>query len=336
MSETVTRCVPLEYRSAEGGGDTLNGVLVRYGDVAATPAGPERISAGAFGDVSSLDVIANLQHQRTRPLARSGGGGLTLTDDAESLAAEILLPDTTDGRDTAALVKQGVLRGLSLEFAAVAESRSGGVRQIDAARLLGLGVVDKPAYPQSLVELRQTGRGLTGAFRYNRARTRRRSGRERKEVVRSGAFARFLRDPYREVQLVYAGDAGQPLASRLAGSLRLADGSDALRFVVDDLPDTSYARDLIEGLAAGAFVGGIAAQYSIPPESVVPGASEEVLESELTDIDTEPGDTQARVPGVTVRVVHEATLYALSVQPRPPLGNAGELELRQYRRRWWF
>ena len=44
----------------------------------------EEFQAGAFGSVSALDVILNRQHDRRMPLARTGGGGLVLTDSTAS------------------------------------------------------------------------------------------------------------------------------------------------------------------------------------------------------------------------------------------------------------
>ena len=53
-----------------------------------------------------------------------------------------------------ALVRSGVLRGLSIEFRAVAERIEAGVRVIERAVLRGVAVVDTPAYPASEVEAR--------------------------------------------------------------------------------------------------------------------------------------------------------------------------------------
>ena len=52
------------------------------------------------------------------------------------------------------LVRTGVLRGLSVEFAALAETMEGNVRVISRARLGAIAVVDEPAYPASEVEAR--------------------------------------------------------------------------------------------------------------------------------------------------------------------------------------
>ena len=75
-----------------GPGRTVEGVAVRYGDVAQLPwGGEERIEAGAFAPID--DVILNAHHDRATPLARTGGAGLELTDTAERLAFTATLPD---------------------------------------------------------------------------------------------------------------------------------------------------------------------------------------------------------------------------------------------------
>ena len=135
------------------GGRVLSGQAVVYGDVAhALPWGQERIEAGAFAPIG--DVLLNDMHQRAVPLARTGGGGLVLVDTAEALEVRATLPPTRAADDVLALVKAGVLRGLSVEFRAVAERMEAGVRVIQRARLGGIGVVDTPAYPASEVEAR--------------------------------------------------------------------------------------------------------------------------------------------------------------------------------------
>ena len=100
---------PLEYRADAG---LVKGVALRYGDVAIVQEQfRERFEPLAFGDVSAADVIARLQHDRGRPIGRTGGGGLELTDSADALRAELVLPETADGRDAAELLRLRVLRG---------------------------------------------------------------------------------------------------------------------------------------------------------------------------------------------------------------------------------
>ncbi len=147
----------IEWRATPDG-VVVEGVAVPY----RTPTDigglfTERIEAGSFGDVAAADVIANVQHRRDRPLARTGpSGGLVLSDGPESLRARLVLPDTTEGRDCAVLVRQGVLRGFSIEFSV----RDGGetwtdtVRSISAAELRGLALVDRPAYSDAEIAIR--------------------------------------------------------------------------------------------------------------------------------------------------------------------------------------
>ena len=134
-------------------GRRLTGTAIVYGDVSRQPWGEERFTAGAFAPLG--DVILNAQHDRTTPLARTGGGGLLLSDDSESLRIEADLPATRAADDILELVRSKVMRGLSVGFRAVAERIEGNVRVIDRAALISIAVVDTPAYPQSEIEARR-------------------------------------------------------------------------------------------------------------------------------------------------------------------------------------
>ena len=144
---------------------TLTGTAIRYGDVAALPWGKERFAAGAFGDVAGLDVILNDGHQRTVPLARTGGAGLVLSDSAERLAFSATLPATRAADDVLELVRTGVMRGASIEFWPEAERDEAGVRVVERAKLTAVGVVDKPAYPASEIQARMAARPKPAAPR---------------------------------------------------------------------------------------------------------------------------------------------------------------------------
>ena len=134
-------------------GRSLSGVAVAYGSEALVFDFRERFEAGVFGDVAALDVILNRQHDRRTPLARTGGGGLELRDSAERLEILADLPATRAADDTLALVESGILRGLSLEFVATREQWAGNLRTIQRAELRGIGVVDRPAYADSAVQI---------------------------------------------------------------------------------------------------------------------------------------------------------------------------------------
>lgn len=146
----------------QGEGDNLSrvlsGTVVRYGDTATVKTHGivirERIVAGAFGDIKDVDITAVLQHDRSRGLARSGYG-LTLHDTPTELRADIALIDDTDGTDAYKKFKAGILRGLSAEFVPQRSIVQAGVLIRQQAKLVRIGVVDTPAYPDSLLEERQ-------------------------------------------------------------------------------------------------------------------------------------------------------------------------------------
>ena len=288
--------------------------------------GRERFEPGAFGDVSRADVILNSHHERQRPLARTGGGGLELIDTREALNIRATLPKTQDGIDCVALILGGVLRGLSLEFSSIAERMEGDTRILERAELRGLAVVDRPAYSDSTVqaraEIRRGGRGIGGSFFYGRDRVTRPTGRRRKQRVSPGAFRFALDDPDREISLLLGRDYDRPLASKLRGSLELTDTPAGLRFDVDTLPDTSYVRDYRELVESGSAAFGVDALFQIPPRDVVPNAVEIVADIENPDVEVE--------------VIHEAVLTALAVVTRQPRGNPGAVEPRQKRRQIWL
>ena len=136
----------------QAGDRGIEGDAVIYGDVAKLPWGSERIEAGAFSPLG--DVMLNRQHERAAPLARTGGGGLQLTDTPEGLRIAADLPATRDAEDVLELVRRRILRGLSIEFETTGERFEGRVRIVERANLFAVAVVDSPAYPQSLIEAR--------------------------------------------------------------------------------------------------------------------------------------------------------------------------------------
>ena len=153
--ETQKRFCELRY----DGDRTIEGTALRYGDVATLPWGDkERFEPGAFGNVNRADVILNFNHNRSQPLARTGGAGLEVTDSMAELAVRAVLPDTTAANDALTLVRAKVMRGLSIEFK-IEEYRIEGMKPgkrgsdetmvIEKAKLVGVAVVDRPAYPAS-------------------------------------------------------------------------------------------------------------------------------------------------------------------------------------------
>ena len=308
----------MEFRFLEcrADGREITGAALNYGDVARLRYGREQFDSQPFGDVSALDVIANIQHNRQRPIARTGGGGLVLTDSPERLALAATLPKTRDADDALELVKTGVLRGWSVEFDPVRESQEGDLRRIHSALLSGVGLVDRPAYRQSTPLIRQDGEGLSGMFPYGQDQVIADTGRRRKQRVMPGAFDYAIRQQDREITLLL-GSPDKPLASKQAGTLQLEDSNEALHFRVNRLPQTSYAIDFLALLRARAIVPGIIPFFTIPALAVLASGQPNEYEEE------EEGNA-----GVFRHVILAAVLTAVVIQFRAPRGNPGEVNTR--------
>ena len=160
--------------------------------------------------------------------------------------------------------------------------------------------MDPPWWPAT-IELRQRGGRIFGSFPFNVQAVVRASGTVRKERFRPGAFDFALDDPSREVSLLVGHDYGQPLASKLAGTLAIRSTPAALEFNAV-LPPTSWAADLRAGIEAGAANYGVSPGFSLPPPDVVPGAE---------TLTPEPGN-----PGVMVRTLNAVVLHEVSFVSR--------------------
>ena len=233
------------YVEIRQSGRTLSGVAIRYGDTAIFPWGRERFEPGAFGDVSLADVILNTQHDRQTPLARTGGAGLTLLDSSAALEIRADLPDTQPANDVLALVKRGVLRGLSIEFKATSERMEQDLRIVEQADLAGVSVVDTGAYPGSTVEARQKNtKAFRGSIPYNKTLACKcHRGTCKQVTIARNAFDESLQDDSVEILAIH-GDYSRALASRKRGTLRMTSTDDGLQ-IEFDLPDTTTGNDLV-------------------------------------------------------------------------------------------
>lgn len=153
-------------------GRTLQGYAAVF-NVPATIGGfTETILPGAFRAslAAGADVLALVDHDPTRLLARTAAETLRLTEDARGLAFVLDVPDTTTGRDVLALAQRGDLGGCSFGFRATDEAwPARDCRELHAVDLVEISVVQAwPAYSQTSVQAR--GRGLMGAAAAVRAR----------------------------------------------------------------------------------------------------------------------------------------------------------------------
>ena len=307
---------PLELRAEPG--RRMVGAAVRYGEV--SPSHRERFEAGSFALSDGRTRWLDVEHDFSRVIAFTGAG-LELQDSPDALEVRATLPEIPAADLAISEVKAGRLTGFSVEFRAIEERQADGLRIIERADLVGVGLVSDPSYHGSRAELRREGQGLAVTYRFNTDRVTANRGTQRKERVTPGAFDYVIEDQDREIQLLLGRNYDAPLASRHAGTLRIRRDDTALRLDVDELPDTQYVRDFRASLAAGAAVYGADPLYSIPP---IEGATETLVEPET---------------GVEILVVREALLTAVAVVSRPPRGNPGLVEARHHlskRRKVWL
>ena len=144
--ETRSIEIRLSQDPERSGPGMLEGVLMPYGQKASDRQ--EMFEAGALYWPEG-GVVLREMHDRKQPITRFEP---TATD--AGVEVRVALPDTSRGRDAAELVRNGTLRGLSVEFLAERESYRGGLRVIHRARLMGAGLVDDPSYSGASVEVR--------------------------------------------------------------------------------------------------------------------------------------------------------------------------------------
>ena len=142
----------IDFRSVDPEGGDIRGVVMPYGSRATIGKYTEEFRAGVF-TAGLGDAIVNLQHDRTRPVARIDAG-LELMDGDKALEARIQVPDTPYGREARELVKANILRGFSVEFRAIDQEWNGLHRTVNEAHLVAIGLVDRPAYSDAQIQKR--------------------------------------------------------------------------------------------------------------------------------------------------------------------------------------
>jgi len=154
MDELLTAepLIPCEFRAVQRGVGQISGVLLAYGDTATIGRNMRERWERDSVELYERGVLANRQHSRDKPLARWPNGGLMFEFGQRALRATIDLPDTSDGRDVAELCRRGILNGLSVEFRSVDCEDAGNVRVIRRATVLGVAIVDCPAFPRSQID----------------------------------------------------------------------------------------------------------------------------------------------------------------------------------------
>ena len=148
----------IEVRSTSGGREKITGLAIPYNELSIDLDGfREIVRPGAFARTlaGDDDVRADVEHDRNVKLARRKNGSLKLIDLPRGLAVEILLPNTTVGRNTAEEIRAGLLDGMSIgmivEKDEYVTQKSGElVRGIRQAKLTTVALTQFPAYPQTI------------------------------------------------------------------------------------------------------------------------------------------------------------------------------------------
>ena len=149
------RAAALEVRAS----GRLVGYAATFGSVAAIGRVRETIAPGAFR--ASLaeggDILALLDHDPGKLLARTRSGSLKLHEDSKGLAFELDLPDTQSGADVLALATRCDLGGMSFGFSVPkgGEQWQGEQRTLTRVNLHEISIVSAhPAYPDTSIALR--------------------------------------------------------------------------------------------------------------------------------------------------------------------------------------
>ena len=139
-------------------GRTLYGYAARFNEPTDLGGFSEIIRPGAFkrslasGEAQKIRAI--YEHDGRSLLGRLGAGTLRLKEDAEGLAFEIDLPDTSLGRDLPVLVERGDVAGCSFGFIAQGEQWEGETRHLTDVDLFEITITATPAYDTTTVQVR--------------------------------------------------------------------------------------------------------------------------------------------------------------------------------------
>lgn len=117
----------------------------------------ETIAPNAFSTSLSAgnDILALVDHNPSKMLARTRSGSLRLSEDSRGLSFDLDIPDTQAGRDILALASRGDLGGMSFGFNAIDDELIGNKRELRSVELIEISVVQAfPAYDGTIVNAR--------------------------------------------------------------------------------------------------------------------------------------------------------------------------------------
>jgi HK97 family phage prohead protease len=154
MTTTERRSAPLEVRAR---GRKLEGYAALFGVEARVGGFTEVIKPGAFNGSLARDIVALVDHDPGRVLARTKSKTLRLAEDSRGLSFDLDLPSTSYANDVLALVEREDVGGMSFGFTVGddGERWSGKRRELRAVTLHEISVVSAwPAYEGTIVNAR--------------------------------------------------------------------------------------------------------------------------------------------------------------------------------------
>lgn len=155
MTETVERrAIVGELRVKRR---RLQGYAATFGAEARIADFIETIAPGAFAASLSErpDILALLDHDPGKVLARTRSGTLRLAEDTRGLAFDLDVPATSVGSDVLALAERGDLGGASFAFTIKSEQWDGERRTLQSVELHEISIVSAwPAYEGTIVQAR--------------------------------------------------------------------------------------------------------------------------------------------------------------------------------------
>jgi HK97 family phage major capsid protein len=128
---------------------TIEGLVVPFGKVGNTSAGPVRFDFGAFGDVDASQIVLNKEHSRTDPLGRGVAGSEKITPAGISMAFKIA--PTNAGNDALVEASEGLRPAFSIEASVNEYTIEKGVMVVSAANLEAVAHVTNPAFKDAQI-----------------------------------------------------------------------------------------------------------------------------------------------------------------------------------------
>ena len=146
MTEHVYCAV--ELHADPGGPGRLTGTIATYGEESRDSR--RHVFAPGALRWDSAGIVLNRQHTRAAPITR-----IVPMMDGDRIVVDQVLPDTAAGRDAAAEIRGGLMTGLSAEVRIDRDKHDGGRRLIQAAELVGVGLVDRAAFESTRVTVHE-------------------------------------------------------------------------------------------------------------------------------------------------------------------------------------